>query len=148
MNLELEEGDTTQWRISKKYGLSDKLPFGIAIQCELVGEGIQGNPLKITGQDIYCFNAYVIGSGRYLDFKDFVSLCDSIVVKTVPILDEHFTIPSNIDDMLDVAEGKSAINPNYEREGVVIRPKVEMLYNGSRLSFKAISNKYIEKCER
>lgn len=147
-NLELEEGESTQWKLARKYELAEKLPFGIAIQCELVGEGIQGNPLKISSQDIYCFNAYVIGSGRYLDYKDFIALCESIGVKTVPILDDHFTVPSSLDEMLKLAEGKSAINPESEREGVVIRPKVEMIYNGSRLSFKAISNKYLEKCER
>ena len=39
------------------------------------------------------------------------------------------------------------INPNVEREGIVVRPKREMQYQGHRLSFKAISNKYLLKSE-
>lgn len=142
-NLELEEGDSTQWRIAKELGLPEKLSDNIAIQGELVGEGIQGNPLKIKGQEVYFFNAYNISSREYLDYQDFKSFVESLGIKNVPIIDKNFMLPKTVDDMLKYAEGKSLINPNVEREGVVIRSKTEMKYNGQRLSFKAISNKYL-----
>ena len=144
-NLELKESDNTQWKKARELDLANKLPDNFAIQCELVGEGIQKNPLKIKGQELYCFNAYNIQWGRYLDFKDFIGLCESIGVKTVPILDDNFSLPSSVSELLEYAEGKSALNLESEREGVVIRPKKETTYKQERLSFKAISNKYLLK---
>lgn len=142
-NLELAESDTTQWRLAKQYGLPEKLPDGMAIQCELIGEGIQKNPLMQKGQDIYCFNVYNIEKGVYLDYGNFKYFCESLGIKTVPIIDDNFMLPKTVDEMLTYAEGKSLLNPDKEREGVVVRPKYEMQYHGARFSFKAISNKYL-----
>jgi len=66
-------------------------------------------------------------------------------IKTVPIVNDNYSLPSSVDDLLKYAEGKSILNPLCEREGIVIRPKVEMKYKGQRLSFKAISNSYLLK---
>lgn len=144
-NLELVEGDTTQWRIAKKYDLANKLPEGFAIQCELIGEGIQKNPLKQTGQDIYCFNVYKITDAIYLGYADFIGFCNSLGIKTVPIINDQYAIPATVEEILKDAEGKSILNPLCEREGIVVRSKIEMKYNGNRLSFKAISNSYLLK---
>ncbi len=146
-NLELKESDTTQWRKARELDLQNKIPEGIAIQCELVGEGIQKNPLKIKGQELFAYSAYSITAGKYLNFKDFVGLCEAVGIKTVPIIDANFSLPASVDELLAYAEGKSLICPSAEREGVVVRPKVEMEYKGSRLSFKAISNKYLLKTD-
>lgn len=146
-NLELAEGETTQWRIAKKLKIQEKLPNDFAIQGELVGEGIQKNPLKIKGQKVYFYNVYNIKSGIYLNFKDFQGFCKSLGLETVPIVDDNFTLPETIEEILEYANGKSLLNPEVEREGVVIRPKVEMSYKGSRLSFKVISNSYLLKHE-
>lgn len=142
-NLELLEGETTQWKLAKKYDLANKLADNFAIQCELIGEGIQKNPLKQTGQDIYCFNVYKIENGKYLDYQDFIGFCKSLGVKTVPIVDDNFILPRSVDEFLLYAEGKSLLNSESEREGIVVRPKVEMQYGGTRLSFKVISNRYL-----
>lgn len=142
-NLELTEGDSTPWRMAKKYDLMNKLSEGFAIQCELIGESIQGNPLKQSGQDIYCFNVYNIAWGKYLGFYEFIGFCKSLGVKTVPIIDDDYSLPKSVDEVLVKAEGKSLLNPNEEREGIVVRPKVEGNYKGQRLSFKAISNQYL-----
>ena len=146
-NLELCESETTQWRIAKEMDLLNKMPDNFALQGELVGEGIQKNPLKIQRQEVYFFNAYNIESGIYLNYKDFIELCGSLGLKTVPIVSDDFSLPKTVDEMLLYAEGKSLINPDVEREGIVVRPKIERLYNGTRFSFKAISNKYLLKSE-
>jgi len=146
-NLELSESDVLPWRMAKKYDLANKLPDGWAIQCELIGEGIQGNPLKQVGQDIYCFNAYNITGGFYLNYKDFIGMCEAIGVKTVPIVDENYSLSKTVDEILSYADGKSLLNPEVLREGVVIRPKIEQKIGGSRLSFKAVSNAYLLKEE-
>jgi RNA ligase (TIGR02306 family) len=146
-NLELAEGDTTQWKVARELGLPEKLPEGMALQGELVGEGIQKNPLKIKGHKVYFYNAYSIRSGAYLNFQALKGICESLGLETVPVLDENFVLPASIDAMLEYANGKSVLNSESDREGVVVRPKVEMQYNGQRLSFKAISNAYLLKNE-
>ena len=142
-DLELEESDVTQWRLAKELNLPDKLPDNMALQGELVGEGIQKNPLKLSGQKVFFFNAYNIKSGVFLDFIDFVQLCEALNLDVVPVIDDSFTLPRTVDDMLEYADGKSMLNPEVDREGVVVRSKVEAGYRGGRLSFKAISNKYL-----
>jgi RNA ligase (TIGR02306 family) len=146
-NLEIAEGNSTQWQMARKYDLANKLPEGMAIQCELIGEGIQKNPLRQTGQDIYCFNVFVIEWHKYLNYYGFVPFCQTLGVKTVPIIDDNYWLPRSVDELLTFSEGKSLLNPSCEREGIVIRPKVEREYKGQRLSFKVISNKYLLKEE-
>ena len=142
-NLELMESDATQWQIAKRYDLANKLPDNFAVQGELIGEGVQNNPLKQNGTDVYFFNAYNIESGRYLNYIDFVQFCQSMGIKTVPVVDDNFSLPKTVDELLVLADGKSLLNALEDREGIVIRPKVEQSYNGARLSFKVISNKYL-----
>ena len=142
-NLELVEGETTQWKLARTMDLANKLPDNFALQGELVGESIQGNPLNIKGQEVYFFNAYNITSAQYLNYIDLAGLLQSLGLKMAPVLDDNFSLPNNIDYLLKYAEGKSVINPDSEREGVVVRPKVEMKYKDQRFSFKAISNKYL-----
>lgn len=146
-NLEIAEGESTQWQMARKYDLANKLQDGMAIQCELIGEGIQKNPLRQTGQDIYCFNVFNIEWHKYLNYYDFIPFCQELGVKTVPIIDQNYWLPKTVDELLAFAEGKSLLNPSCEREGIVVRPKVEKEYKGQRMSFKVISNKYLLKEE-
>lgn len=142
-NLELQETDTTQWKLVDKYNLKEIMPDNFALQGEIIGEGIQKNPLKISGQDVYFFDAYNIESGIYLKHQDFICLCNKMQIKTVPIIDDNFVLLNNVDALLKYAEGKSKLNSDVEREGIVIRFKGNLQYRGSRLSFKVISNHYL-----
>jgi RNA ligase (TIGR02306 family) len=142
-NIELQDGENVYWEMAKTLDLMNKIPDYFCLQGEIVGEGIQGNPLKLNGRDIYFFSAYNIVSGVYLDFDDFIKICNTFGLKTVPVIDDNFNLPKNLDEMLSSAEGKSKLNLNVEREGVVVRSKTEMDYRGQRFSFKAISNKYL-----
>ena len=57
------------WQIAKKYRLDEILPTldkQYAFQGEIIGEGIQKNPYKLTGQEFYIFNIYDIEKFRYL----------------------------------------------------------------------------------
>jgi len=58
----------------------------IAIQGELVSEGVQANRLGITGSDIRIFNGYNIREGRYLHCAELLDLVRQLGVLTVPIL--------------------------------------------------------------
>ena len=58
-------------------------------------------------------------------------------LETVPVLDTHFHLPPTIDKLLLMADGKSELNPNFDREGIVIRSL------DRKISFKVISNKFL-----
>lgn len=143
-NLELKESDdNTFWRIAREQDIENKLPDGFVIQGELVGPGIQGNPLKLPAAEVYFYNVYLIDGGKYLNFIGFKQFCESKGLKTVPIIDDNYKLPESVDAILNYASGKSLVTPTVDREGIVVRPKIEASYKGRRLSFKAISNNYL-----
>jgi RNA ligase (TIGR02306 family) len=142
-NLELlETPDNTFWKVARQLKIEEslrELGQNMCIQGELIGEGIQGNPYKIKGQTVKFFNAFNIDEYRKLSFTEFSNLMNKLNLETVPVLDENFNLPETIDELLLFAEGKSLLNPNTDREGLVIRSQ------DISISFKAISNKFLLK---
>ena len=145
-NLELLETENNSfWKVARELKLEENLRAlekNICLQGELIGEGIQGNPYGIKGQTIRFFSVYQIDSRTRLGIKDLEDICFMIGLQTVPILESNFLLPNTIEEMLQYAEGKSALNPKTEREGVVVRS-----LDGT-ISFKAISNKFLLKHEQ
>ena len=118
-----------------------------AIQGELIGEGIQGNPEKLTGQRFYLFDIYSITAGRYLRTDERYSILDKMNniygadIEHVPIIDGHLRVAQaydTIDELLEYAEGPS-LNPQTKREGLVFKSWE------SDFTFKAIANSYLLK---
>ena len=140
-NLDLlEDENNSMWKFATETGLRDrmvKLGKNIAIQGEIIGEGIQGNPYQRIGQTVKIFNGFDIDKYDYLSLEELLELVKTLEVKTVPILDLYFTLPETIDELLLMAEGKSVLNLKAEREGLVIRS------HDRKISFKSISNKFL-----
>jgi RNA ligase (TIGR02306 family) len=140
-NLELlETEDNTFWKFSRQVDLENKMrdfDINISLQGELIGEGIQGNPYKIKGQTVRFFNLFDIDLQEYHNLSMFEGVCNRFGVEMVPILNKHFDMFDTVEDILEYAEGKSVLNPNFDREGVVIRSL------DRKISFKAISNKFL-----
>lgn len=145
-NLQLKETEGNSfWGAARKYNLEEKLTAldrNIAIQGELVGPGIQGNKYKLTDIDFYVFTVYDIDTGEYLSSADRLELCEKLGLKHVPVITKLSLINYNIDVLLTLAEGKSKINTNTEREGIVFKN-----IQNPQLHFKAISNKFLMKFE-
>src|SRR6202012_6184505 len=61
-NLELlETEDNSFWKVAKTLNIEEKLRRAnknIAIQGELIGEGVQGNKYKLKGQTVKFFTAF------------------------------------------------------------------------------------------
>jgi RNA ligase (TIGR02306 family) len=144
-NLELLETEgNTFWKVARQLNLEEKLStlsINICLQGELIGEGIQGNPYKIKGQTVRFFNAFNIDKQKKLTINEFLILMEDLELSPVPFTFD-FTLPESVDEMLKFAEGKSQLNSNTEREGLVIRS-----YDMT-ISFKAISNKFLLKNEQ
>jgi RNA ligase (TIGR02306 family) len=140
-NLELLETEgNTFWKVARQLKLEEWLgthETNYSIQGELIGESVQGNPYKIKGQTVRFYNAFNIDTQEYLGFPDFIKLIDSMGLETVPVLDINFMLPDTVEELLKYADAKSALNPNFDREGVVIRSF------DRTISFKVISNKFL-----
>ena len=142
-NLELlETPGNTFWKVARELYLEEKLGTldeNICLQGELIGEGIQGNPYKIKGQTVKFFNAFDIDKQQRLSLPEFLGLMTRLTLEHVPILDnpDGFLLPFTVEEMLEFADGKSVLNKNTDREGVVVRSF------DNTISFKAISNKFL-----
>lgn len=147
-NLDLlETPDNTFWKVARDLYIEEKLGTlseNFALQGELIGEGIQGNPYKIKGQTVKIFNVFNIDTQSFLDLGQMNEFLKSIDVddkkiELVPVIDDQYKLPETIEEILNQAEGKSILNPGTDREGIVIR-------NGDKsISFKAISNSFLLK---
>lgn len=147
-NLDLVESpDNTFWKVARLKNIEHVLRVhaqrteqnSIALQGELIGEGVQGNPYKIRGHDFFLFNLYFINSNLYASIDELIQFSNDYHINHVPIIAKNVPLPDSIDLCLNIAEDKSALNPNTEREGLVIRS-----FDRS-ISFKAISNKFLLK---
>ena len=140
-NLDLLEDDNnSMWKFAITSGLKDRLLSlnkNIAVQGEIIGEGIQGNPYKRIGQTVRLFNGFDIDKYDYLPLLELLELSTFLNVNTVPILNVEFKLPDTIDELLAYADSKSVLNDKFDREGVVIRS------HDRKISFKVISNKFL-----
>ena len=148
-NLELlESEDNTFWKVARELDIENKLRSmngNYSLQGELVGEAIQKNTLKLRGQTVFFFNIFDIDKYKYLDFIEFKEKIKSIGLTTVPIIDENYILENDIEKIVEKSIGKSLIHTKGHREGIVIRPLSEKIYNGERVSFKAVNPKFLLK---
>lgn len=108
----------------------------VCIQGEGVGS-VQGNPLKLEEDDLYVFNFKTDVDGRYPSGHG-KTIIESWNMKWVPILGE-VQMPDTMEELKQLATGKSVVNPNVMREGLVYRS-----LDGSD-SFKNVSREYLLK---
>jgi len=127
--------------------VSHILPQGapFAIQGELCGPGIQGNPYKLDRVTFFAFDIFSkFANGKY-NWDDRDTLIElmqlqGVRIKSVPLLGQiqlDNVMDDKVDEILKMAEGKSRFG-DVEREGVVFKSSID----GNK-SFKAISNQYL-----
>lgn len=148
-NLELqEEGGSVWWEVAKKYNLQAALEVispmrALAVQFEVVGPGIQGNPLGLKEREIRIFDLYDITKGLYFGFESLRNWC---VGHSLPMVDlvrvgEVFSLDAV--SMTELAE--TVVYPNGKAaEGIVIRSQVPRMVGSDRLSFKVVNLNYKE----
>ena len=141
-NLDLKHNiDNSLWRAAYKHELPAKLANigrNIAVQGELIGNGIQGNKYQIRDQDFYVYDIYDIDAGRYFTPAERLAFVTEYKLNHCPVLDT-VVLTHSVDMLLSLAEGKAVLNPKQEREGLVFK------CNEKQVSFKAISNKFLLK---
>jgi RNA ligase (TIGR02306 family) len=154
-NLELlEDAENSYWKVARQMDIEHKLRASgknIAIQGELLGEGIQNNKLKLRGQTVRFFSAFDIDQFEYLNFHDFMQLMDKLELPTVPIIALDYKLENNIEAIIKMATIKSHVHSEAWAEGIVIRPYLEKkdysegYFSNGRISFKAINPEFLLK---
>ena len=133
------------WDLAFKYNIEQHLKDflnqfpqlkWVCIQGEGVGS-VQGNPLKLTEDDLYVFNFKESQTGRWSSMAGAGQIREW-GMKWVPILGE-VQMPDTMEELKILATGKSKVNPEVMREGIVYRS-----LDGSD-SFKNVSREYLLK---
>lgn len=146
-NWRIGDGDNLYWNAARESGLIDVLAENehiAAIQCEIVGPGVQSDPLRLGKVRVVVFD--VIGSKRWPLARGHWPA--ALLALAAPVYD--LPMPATPDEAIAQVDGlKSRINPQRLAEGVVWHhsagyPLPEL---GYRSTWKAISNRYLLKNE-
>lgn len=143
-NLDLKKDRFNSfWEAAIKENLILKIAStgrSLAIQGELVGEGIQGNPYKLTGRQFFCFDIWDIDNQKYLLPEERRQLCFDLDIQHVPYLGRSHLggLFASQSGVLAVADGMSVVGAKPAREGLVYKSETE-----HDVSFKAISNAWL-----
>ena len=108
----------------------------VAIQGEMIGQGVQGNTYKLDEVRFYAFNLII--PTRKIPCTIGETILKACDIPWVPLVGT-IEMPMDVEDILNYATGKSAINPDVLREGVVCRNYIK------DISFKAVSPDYLIK---
>lgn len=144
IDLKLDQEGNTFVDTAVRIGILDKLSAlgrNIAIQGELMGEGIQGNRENIKGHQFFVFNVWDADKMQYLSPAECRAFCEELELQHVPVLCTNATLEdigvTDLESILKFAEGPSL---NHKiREGVVFK-RVD-----GQFSFKVISNLFLLK---
>ena len=142
--------DHSFWKISERYNIEQGLRnfwekgHRLALQGEVVGPGIQKNPLGLSHADLYIFNVIDIRTGQKLCLDKSLIVASQLGLNFVPIVDKGSSFSYTKTDLLEMAKGKysdhfNSAKPSQDREGIVIRSVC------GEISFKAINNDFLLK---
>lgn len=134
--------ETSLRKMKEVYG------YDLALQGELVGPGIQKNPLKLEKVTIFFYNIWNIDLSLYVDVNTAHDMFDACArqLSWVPIVERIFSLEHTVKELVEMSTGTSHLNPKVKREGLVFRSIAEEYIDRfGWLSFKAISPEYLLK---
>lgn len=151
-NLDLKETEENSfWQVARALDIETRLRayhwdtgISLALQGECVGPGIQKNRENLPALDLYVFNIWNITEQRYLDAYEREEALDILGIKSIEIYEitrfGDMTVAKFL-NLADTGYGGKSLNHSI-REGLVFKSVVD-----PSISFKAISNRYLVKCE-
>ena len=160
-NLELtEDPANAAWKLARTNDYESKLiemyrdnqnmfQGGIALQGEIIGNGINGNNYQFKAGEygIYMFNVFDIKNYHYISHDIAYNLCRHYGFFTVPYVNEITINNHTVDDLIELTKGQSYFadsKRHIKREGLVFRPIEEQIDPDiGRLSFKVINSDYL-----
>jgi len=152
----LETPSCMYWKVAREFHIEEKMrrnnDINIAIQGELYGEGIQGNPLKMKGKHVRFFSVYSIDMKKFYPFYSFQhTIVNLLGLYTVPVIDVDYELTNDIEDVKQLTMNRrSHLAPLQGAEGIVLRPMHETYHplfetagQAGRVSMKAINPQYL-----
>lgn len=145
-NLTTNDKASLYWKIARKYNLEQILKENptLTIQGEQGDTKVQGNKYCITEPTMWVFNIIDHEKGYHYNWYEMEKFCDKYKLLQPPLV-EIFNLSklgSTVQELVEFSKGKSVINPNVEREGIVVR----CIENGKKiLSFKVINPLFLLK---
>ena len=138
-NWELREftatgAENVYWRAVRKYDWS-RLPHGIALQFEVVGPGVQGNPMGLAELEGRAFSGYDYKLHKRIWADALEDVADFVGVPAAPVVAFGHAFGLEADDLREIADSQRYPN-GKPAEGVVIRSLDQ------QISFKVISLDY------
>jgi len=141
--------ESNYWKIARKYDLENKLlslkKADILLQAEICGGKIQGNKYALSELDMYVFN--IIENGKKYSLEKMIKFCNQYSLKHVPVIYDNWVFKNSekpvqeiIKELIDWSNGKSVLNNNILREGLVLRLK-----KNTNISFKIRSPEFLLK---
>jgi RNA ligase (TIGR02306 family) len=123
------------WIVARKYGM-DRLPPGMALQFEVVGPGIQGNPMGLKELEARAFTLRNTVTHAYEPWARLLEVCQRLEIPRAKALGTHDQLPAvaTDDELRKLAEIK--YENGKHAEGIVIRAL------DSSWSFKVINLLY------
>lgn len=155
-NWELKQNETNKnnafIRAANRLGFLENLNKSgrmAALQAELCGPGIQGNPYQLKEPKLFVFDVYWINEGRYATWNERIHFLYrlgqqiGVEIPQVPFLELSYRGLLSLSVMLKLADGESMLQPKVQREGLVL--KTRNLIGDKIHSFKIVSNQYLLK---
>lgn len=151
-NLRSNNKNSLYWAMAKKYNLK-KLFNTImltqywnhfTIQGEQGGPGVQSNRYQLPSSQLFIFNLF---RGNNIEsYEDMKNFCNYQRLHIVPFIKKCklSELGNTVDDLIKFSEGRSKINPDIQREGIVVRCIED---RKKMFSFKVVNPKYLLKYE-
>ena len=128
--------------VAKKYNIHEKLRRlnrNVAIQGECIGPKIQGNIYKLPDLELRIFQIFDLDKQSYISYTEMLSLLKELELPMVPLLNDFHHLNEDVKYYIELSKGKSKINDQIDREGIVIR------HLNRNFSFKSINPEYLLK---
>jgi len=149
-NLELKDTESNvHWQMARKYNIFENLNPGYAIQGEIFGPGIQGNPAGCEVVSLCVFNVIDLSTRKPLARANWdLAFKDIQKVHVVAICTKEQFASKNIDDIQNYVNDITYTN-RHPAEGLVFRgiKNGELMYSQTlqkMLSVKIINQNYKE----
>lgn len=145
-NLTTNDKNSLYWKIAKQYDIENILTYrsDITIQGEQGNDGVQGNKYKLIKPKMWVFNVINHTTRYFYNYNEIKLFCELNNLDYVPLLykGKLSDFGSTVEDFVQLSRGKSLINPDIPREGIVVR----CVENGNKIfSFKVINPDFLLK---
>ena len=145
-NLTTNDNKSLYWKIAKKYNIENilKVNSNLTIQGEQGDTKVQGNKYGISDIKMWIFNIINHKDNYQYDYNEMNKFCQDNNLDIVPLIKicKLSELGSTVNELVEFSKGKSLLNSNIHREGVVVR----CIKNGQKiLSFKVINPDFLLK---